>query len=352
MRRVILSVVLLAIGCAASSAAEKEKPAPPEGKGDDLYSRIVASYMDGKWDDLVKDLAARPAEMAVLTKVQRADVDYVRQAMAECRPAWWNTLKAAKKASFQAGVWGRTVDVACDPGGKGGMQFSRGDPKPKLTFGADVAAMDAPEHAEHSYSKGDLAGVGIWHSLGTAAAWTTLSPKSTVIIGERDNLRLGLYFDFRGNVTVLYYGTPAVRQWGLWLYLAAYMDKYSKMDIVNSRKAAAAMMLAEVLKSPAAYPLFTLPDSLPDEGAEGKLALHFLSKLNRKNHWTIAEDRAFRAAVKAFAAANEQRAFDTAKVVLPNNLTVALVRDEDAPLQAQRDKFIKTLFDKVKAGGK
>jgi hypothetical protein len=307
--------------------------------------------MDCRWDDLAKDLAAKPAEMAALTKAQKADVDYVRQAMVECRPVWWDTLKAAKKASFQASVWGRTVDVICDPGAKGSMQFSRNDPKPKLTFG-DAAEIDAPEHAEHSYSKGDLVGVGIWHSLGTAAAWTSLSPRSTVTLGERDNLRLGLYFDFRGNVTVLYYGTPAVRQWGLWLYLAAYMDKYAKMDIVNSRKAAAAMMVAEVLKSPAAYPLFTLPDTLPDEGAEGKLALHFLSKLNRKNHWTIAEDKAFRAAVKLFAAANEQKTFDTVKVVLPNNLTVALVRDEDAQFQAQRDKVIKTLFDKVKAGGK
>ncbi|MCX5684396.1 MAG: hypothetical protein NT049_12020 [Planctomycetota bacterium] len=352
MQRVIFSVFLLAMACAASAAAEKENPAPPEGKGDDLYARIVASYMDGQWDDLAKDLAAKPAEMAALSKAQKADVDYVRQAMVECRPAWWNTLKAVKKASFQVGVWGRTVDVTCDPGGKGGFRFAGGDPKAKLTFGSDVSSMDAPEHAEHSYSKGDLAGVGIWHSLGTAAGWSTLSPRSTQIIGERDNLRLGLYFDFRGNVTVLYYGTPAVRQWGLWLYLAAYMEKYAKMDIVNSRKAVAAMMVAEVLKSPATYPLFTLPDTLPDEGAEGKLALHFLSKLNRKNHWTIAEDKAFRAAVKAFAAANEQKTFDTAKAVLPNNLTVALFRDEDAQLQAQRDKFIKTLFDKIKAGGK
>jgi len=80
--------------------------------------------------------------------------------------------------------------------------------------------------------------------------------------------------------------------------------------------------------------------------------LHFLSKLNRKNQWTIAEDRAFRAAVRAFAVANEAKAFDTGKVILPNNLPIALVAADDAPLQAQRDKFVKTLFDKIKPGGK
>jgi len=90
----------------------------------------------------------------------------------------------------------------------------------------------------------------------------------------------------------------------------------------------------------------------PRRHIAGDLALHFLSKLNRKNHWTIAEDRAFRAAVKNFAFANEQKAFDTTKVVLPGNLPVALVPAEDAPLQTQRDKFVKTLFDKIKAGGK
>jgi len=355
MRLVSVSALLLAFACSVAAAAAEEKPAPAEGKGDELLARITSAYMDGDWEELDKALvaAAKPAEAKALSKAQRADADYVRQAMAECRPLWWNTLKAGKKATFPVNVWGHAMDVACDPDAKQGtFQLALNAQKPKVTYGADMA-IDNPDHAEHSYTKGDLAGVGVWSALGTAVSWASLPQRSLGgLITEKDKQRLGIYLDFRGNLTVLYYGTPTIRQWGLWLYLAAYMEKYAKMEIVNSRKAAAAMLVAEVLKSPATYPLFSLPDTLPAEGAEGKLALHFLSKLNRKNQWTIAEDRAFRAAVKAFALANEAKAFDTGKVILPNNLPVALVAADDAPLQAQRDKFVKTLFDKIKPGGK
>ena len=357
MRLISLSALLLAFACCAAPAAEQEKAVPAEGKGDELLARVTSAYMGGNWEDLDAALAAaaKPAAMKTLSKAQKADVDYVRQAMAECRPAWWNTLKAGKKASFAVTAWGRAADVVCDPDAKKStVQVPGGNAKPKLTYGSDMNTIDNPDHAEHSYTKGDLAGVGVWQSIGgTAVGLAALSQRSVQgIMSDKDKLRLGIYLDFRGNLTVLYYGTPTVRQWGLWLYLAAYMEKNSKADIVNSRKAAAGALVAEVLKSPEAYPFFALPDSLPDEGAEGKLALHFLSKLNRNKPWTLAEDRAFRAAVKNLALANEQKAFDTGKVALPNGQAVALMAADDAPLQAERDKFVKAAFDKIKAGGK
>ncbi|MCX5677352.1 MAG: hypothetical protein NTX87_20400 [Planctomycetota bacterium] len=356
MRLIAFSALLLAFACCAAPAAEQGKPAPAEGKSDELLARITSAYMGGNWEDLDAALAAaaKPAEMKALSKAQKADIDYVRQAMAECRPAWWNSLKAGKKASFQVAVWGRAADVVCDPDAKKStIQVPGGSAKPKLTLGSDLSTIDNPDHAEHGYTKGDLAGVGFWQSLGSVVGLAALPQRSIQgLLTDKDKLRLGIYLDFRGDLTTLYYGTPTVRQWGLWLYLAAYMEKYSKMEIVNSRKAAAAVLLAEVLKSPATYPFFALPDSLPDEGAEGKLALHFLSKLNRKKPWTLAGDNAFRAAVKAFALVNEQKAFDTGKVVLPGNQAIALMAADDAALQAQRDKFVKAAFDKIKAGGK
>jgi len=355
VRHAILPALLLALAGAAP-AAQSEKPAATEGKADDLYARVASAYMDGRWEDLAKALAeaAKPAGAKALGKEQRADVDYVRQAMAECRPAWWNALTAGKKAAFTANVWGRAADVTYDPDvKKSTFQIGGAGEKPRLTFGSDLADVDNPNHAEHSYTKGDLAGVGLWHVFGDTVSRAALPTRTLQgLITEKDRLRVALYCDFRGNLAVLYYGTPTIRQWGLWLYLAAYMEKYAKMDVVNSRKAAAAMLVAEVLKSPETYPFFALPDTLPEEGAEGKLALHFLSKLNRKRPWTIAEDRAFRAAVRNFALANEQKTCDTGKVVLPGNLSVALMAADDAALQAQRDKFTKTLFDKIKAGGK
>ena len=69
----------------------------------------------------------------------------------------------------------------------------------------------------------------------------------------------------------------------------------------------------------------------------------------RRSQWTLAEDKAFREAVKTFAAANGQKVFDSGKVTLPNNLVFALVPDEDNPYRPLRDTWLKAQFDKVAA---
>jgi hypothetical protein len=352
MRHVILSALLLFLGGAAALAAEQGKPAPAEGKGEDVYARITAAYMGGDWEELAKALAARPAEMARLTRAQRADVDYVRQALAECRPAWWNTLKAGKKAAFIANVWGRPVNVTFDPDAKGQTQFKIGEPKVDLTVGAEAMALDSPDTGEYGYLKGDLAGLGMWQTLSSAAAMSNLPPKQMALIGDKDKLRFSMYVTFRGNLGALYYGTPPIRRWGLHIYLAAYMPEFGQGDVAAARRAAAAMLLVEILRSPSTYPSLPLPDSLAAEEAETKLAVHYKFMLKRGSAWTIAEDKAFRAAVRAFASANELKVLEAAKVTLPNNLTFAMMPGEDEHFQTQRDKFIKAAFDKIKAAAK
>jgi hypothetical protein len=130
------------------------------------------------------------------------------------------------------------------------------------------------------------------------------------------------------------------------------MLEYSKPDMAASRRAASAVLLMEVLRSPATYPSLPLPDTLDAENAEEKLATHFKFMIKRQSAWTIAEEKAFRAAVKVFATVNEQKVLETGKVTLPNNLILAMMPGEDKPYQPQRDKFIKTAFDRIKATGK
>ncbi|MCX5684395.1 MAG: hypothetical protein NT049_12015, partial [Planctomycetota bacterium] len=107
MQRVIVSVLLAALAAGAAAAAEKEKAAPAESKGAELIARITETYMDGEWEELDKALGSRPSDMARLNRTQRADVEYVRQALLECRPTWWATLKAGKKDAFPVSIWGK-----------------------------------------------------------------------------------------------------------------------------------------------------------------------------------------------------------------------------------------------------
>ena len=350
MRSTTIGMLMLSMAAMAASApAAAPKAEPSAAKAGDFHPRLVSAYMDGKGDELDKALAARPAELAGLTPGQRADVAYVRQAMAEARPPWWKLCKAGQKTPFQPTVWGVTLSATYDPAAKSGLEMKAGAPKPAFIFNWPAADMDSTEPGEYGFLKSDLMGLGIWQNMGSAAAWATLPQQALVNLSEKDTLRLGLYSDFRGNLTALYCGTPPERRWGLHIFLAAYMPQYGKGPMAASRRAAAAMFLVEVLKSPAAYPSLKLPDTLAAEGAEEKLAAHFKFKIGRRTPWTIAEDKAFREAVKTFAVANGQKVFDTGKVTLPNNLVFALMPDEDNPYRPVRDTWIKAQFDKVTA---
>ncbi|MBM4018388.1 MAG: hypothetical protein FJ288_08705 [Planctomycetes bacterium] len=352
------AAVVAAAGAAAAAApaGAAARTSPGSGAGPaggaaaasgDLADRIVAAYMDGQWSDLEQALALPPSALTGLAPARQADVAYVRQAWAECRPPWWKLCKAGRKTPFQPAVWGRTLSAVYDPAAKSSVELKGGDPKPTLVFAWPAADMESAEPAEYGFLKGDLAGLGLWYNLGTGAAWAAMPAQSLLGLDEKGRLRLSLYSDFRGNLAALYYGDPPARRWGLHIYLAAYMEKYGKGPLAASRRAAAAMFLAEVLKDPAAYPSVRLPASLDAEGAEEKLAADLKFKVVRKSRWTISEDRAFRAAVRAFASANEQRVFETGKVALPNGLTFALMPDEDNLYRAVRDAWVKARFDKV-----
>jgi hypothetical protein len=271
-------------------------------------------------------------------------VKYVRQAMEECRPAWWALVKAGKKVVIQPTVWGAAMTCTYDPAGKGSVQFQNTGREQVLTVTWPSADMDNPDPAEHGYSKGDLADLSVWSTLGTGQVWASVPPQA--LGTDKDKTRVSRYVDFRGMVTGVYYGTPKARRWGLWLCLAYYMDKYAKVPTVESRKAIGAMFEAEVLANPAKYPSLKLPDSLPADGIESKLAEHFRGLIERRS-WTIAEDKALREAIKAFAAVNDKTVLQAEKITLPNGLVHMIDTDADAPFRAKREAWLKAQFDKA-----
>jgi hypothetical protein len=340
----IAAIALGAGGPKAKAPASAPAPAPESG---DVYARLVRAYMDGDLEQVETELRSSAKEIARLAPPQQADVAYLRQAMAECRPPWWKGCKAGQKTIFQASVWGRPLNVIYEPSAKDGVGLKAAPGDRQATLSWNAAEMDSTQPAEYGYLKGDLNGLGVWSSLGMAAVWSALTPQMLSGLTEKDKLRLNLYLDFRGNVTGLCYGSPPARRWGLHIFLAAYLEKYGKGPMAASRRAVASMFLVEVLKDPSRYPSVKLPGALAAESAEEKLAADLKFKMTRKTAWTLAEEKAFREAVKAFAAANDLSVFQTAKVALPNGLGFALLAEEDGPFRAKRDAWVKAQFDKA-----
>lgn len=66
-----------------------------------------------------------------------------------------------------------------------------------------------------------------------------------------------------------------------------------------------------------------MPKTRAADGAEEKLAEHFRGR-PEKQGWSVAEDRALREAIKAFAAANDASVYQTGKVTLANRLAISL----------------------------
>jgi len=358
MRYPIMLMLVISLGAVAATAgtaakpAAADKPAAAVPESGDLYARLVETYLSGDFDALEKLLAGSAREIARLPKAEQADVAYVRQALAECRPPWWKACKAGKAGAFRPIVWETAVNATYDPSGKPGFQIKGLGRDPAVTFSWNPADIDSTAPGEHGFLKGELTNLGIWLDVGSAAALSTVTRQPGKTLSEKENLRLNLYSNFRSNVTALYYGALPGRWWGLHIFLAAFMPEYGKNPVSAGRRAIGSMLLAEVLKSAGKYPSLKLPDTLAAESAEEKLAIHFKSKVGRQMPWTLAEDKAFREAIRTFAVANGPRVFQSAQVVLPNNLTYAMIAEDDARLRPQRDAWVKAEFDKAVAKAK
>jgi len=324
--------------------------AKPGGDAGDLYSSITDAYMTGKFDDLKDDLVKATRRMKDFTPAQKTDILYVRKAIAECRPKWWYACKAGRKTLIRQPIFGKTVVVAYDPQGKGGMQMKSGPKGMSITVSWKPETMDSTEKGMYGYLKGDMTCGGIWSHLATAKIWSGMPMRTLAKMNDRDKLRLNRYMSFRGNLAALYYTTPVSRRYFMHIYFASFFyDKWGKGDATGTRRAVCAMIMCEILKDPTRYPSLKLPGKLNADKAEEKLGQHYKFALNRNTLWTIAEDRSMREAIKSFAATADKNVCKTEKVTLPNKLVFAIDVKVDEAIRAKRDAWIKQQFDK--AGG-
>lgn len=341
---------MLLVACLCLSAPWAPAPARAADAGD-LHARITDAYMSGKFDDLDQALGEASKRTAVLTPEQKADVKYVREALTECRPAWWAQCKQGKPVRIRQEVLGQRLEAFYDPKGKPGVQMNSGLGGMRITVSWVPEEMDSTEKGMYGYLQGDQTCVNVWSNLSMAGIYTRTPMQTLARMNDRDKLRLNRYMSFRSNLATLSHSTPPGRRYALHIYFAAfYYDNWGKGPIAGARRAACSMVMAEVLKDPALYPSLKLPGRLPEQNAEEALGKHYKMSIKRGSAWTIAEDRRFREAIKPFAAANDKTAFQTEKVTLPNKLVVAIDPNADAALRPQRDAWFKQQFDKVTGG--
>ena len=195
----------------------------------------------------------------------------------------------------------------------------------------------------------DETGIVLWSSLGVQSAWASVPPQTlTTYLSGPAKDRFNLYSNFRANLTVLYHTTPVSRRYSMFMHMSAYIDKYYNDPFAATRRAVAAMLLQKILGAPKAFPSMPLPRSLAADNAEKSLAVYMKTKMGRNLPWTIAEEKAVREAIRAFAGVNDSNVLRSGKVDLPNGLGFTLTA-EDAAERAKRDAWIKAEYDKAMA---
>ena len=313
----ILKSILYTAICLGGVTAARTTAATLDAN--DLHDVLVGQYMNGKWEDLEKDLTAKKLEIDKFTGVEAADMKYIRQTMAECRPAWWAKCKENQLFEFRPVVWGHGLRASFDPRQTLEWSIKFNSSIAVVSFKWNAADMDSADKAkdEGGYSKGDLVDWKVWQVMGAAEADAMVPFQSQVGMTAVQKQQLQRFTDFYGNLTGIYYGTPTARRWALALSCAAWLKVNTSVAIVNSRKAAGSMFLAEIVSHRAKYPSIKLPETVPDEHSEAAICTA-LEKWIAVHPWTLAEDKALREELKTFATTNKHDLPQTGRVRLPN----------------------------------
>ncbi len=326
---------------AAAAPAQTPLTAPTAAEP---FQRLQEAYLGGRWDEVERMFMSSGRELRAIPASEQPKVSYMRQSLAEGRPAWWKRCKAGEKFTFAPMVWGHAATFTFDPAGQFPVQSSLTQGQISLTVTWPVAGMDDPAILERGFSKGDAACVGAWSALGTAEAWSAIPLDAQSNLKEDARVQMQQYLDFRGNLTDVYYSTPKARRLGLWLCLVMYVGENAGNPVRTAHEAVAAMFMSEVAAHATRYPSIQLPKSLPAEGAEEKLAGDLRNWIE-KHGWTLAEDKFLRDAIAAFAAANGTQARLHGQVTLANGLVVALDPEKDKPLHLKRDLWLKSKLE-------
>ena len=327
-------------GPATRGAAAPPPPAPPPPEEiQAFYQSTTDRDMSGDWETLVADITRNARLQNALSKEKQADITYIRAAVNDGRPAWWNAIKQGQKTQVRANLWAATATATWDPAAKDQLQVTNAANRTVITIHWDQSDMDSAAPAEHGFTRGEVNGRDVWTTIEMARLYGGLTYQNLNSQPQEMQTRVFRYVVFRGVVTTAYYGTPRMRQWAGFLAMDAYVGSHLTNEGFIRIKPLGAMMVAEFAGNQAKYPSIKLPAVRSAENAEGTLARSLMGQLEQVR-LTFAEDKALREAVREFAVANQAGVVNTGKITLGNKQIMMLDPAADREAGAERGKWL------------
>jgi len=361
-----MAVVRLAMGALALASLPvlgegTTQPAGNQAVGG--YNALVEAYLHGRWAELAEAQKALASQAESLTAAQQDDVAYIAEASAVHRPPWWADCKAKKAATLEVPFFTKSFRIPFRPAAQTGYRYGQRGAWMECTVHWDPNHMDSAVEAGGSLGgRGFPAGVicerNLWAALASAHFVQMTSPKTLREIfgltGADGRVRGGdpnrqalfqQYMSFTSELTTLYHVAPPARQATMVWCLA--VCKLQDQPHLRPRRALAAMLVAAFLEDLSKWPSLTRPELVEAE-PERSAARFYHFRLFEP--WTLAEDRAMRAAALRFHELNPPRKFLTAGgVTLSNGMTFLMDAEKDAPHLARRDAWVKKQLARTRA---
>ena len=341
---ILAAIAIAATAMPAARAANGPAKSKARAKDDDKtagnpYQRLCKAYLDGDWENLDKELQPGK-EPPGLTTEQRDELAAMRKAVAECRPAWWQSCKANAKVPIHPVVWGHKLDLTYEPG-ELGLKMAYTSDHIAITVSWLAANMDNREKWEHGFVQGDQSH---FFALVHAGNCRDLDPDLAAVVDEPE--REGQ--PGAGPLPVLSQRSDGI--------LLRHSQGTAARHVDSSARRGRSIMRK---KTPSAQgQRRDVPGRSSDRSREVSLASraegHCSGERGReledlyydwvqKHAWTVPEDIALRKAIQKFAEANnDTRSLPKLQIVtLPNNLKISLDPAGDEKFRPLRDAWLK-----------
>ena len=372
MSRTEYSALLLAFGAlfvvAAGPAGAQSAASGDEAKADTqaIYDDVVDQYMHSNWGEFQTSMKSLVKHSRHLTAEQRSEIGYMRRALKDFRPKWWDNTKSSKNISFDAEIWGKAIKANYMPSEVTGMEFpvdidertgrfrtivtwqphKVDSTKPLLDRWGDSSSL----HQAHQLTEGDLAEAIVWHELGHNYVTQGLPATQVIKLYQDYRLLFSALQEFYADMTALYHCSPQGRKTTMLLRTTELRWNDVNDPHVRAAHGIAAWVLAHVLSDVEKWPSFRLPDKVPQKDVEQTTMLYMYKNIDPG--YTLAEDRALRDMVGRFIrtkGADILRKKGAFK--LPNGLEFKIMTAEDRANQTKRDAWIKEHLEKAIASG-
>ncbi|HEY4329693.1 MAG TPA: hypothetical protein VGN88_08145 [Phycisphaerae bacterium] len=330
----------------AATKLDPQLPKPADGarKSSPIYDDFMARYMSGDWTKLAADIAGKGPQLAGLPAGNAADIAYVRAAVAECKPAWWEKIKAGKPLSIEATVFNRILPVSYTPGQLKANGATRSGkvivlaswPAEQMDTLDAIDAKEALILSANNCTLGDFMDFRVWNSISFYAPLVEYGEIKLAELDKDEEYNVENASDLFATASGIYYGTPTGRYLGLLECCGAFSAKQRATILLRGRRQYAAFLLVELMSHPDKYPSLKLvvsglPATLPKgTSPEQYLMDTFVSSAIHANKLTFSEDCALRQATWEFVMANTDWVAHGIK--LPNGMMLEndLIKDQEA----------------------